>query len=167
VRRGTDLLLSNYSSSQLAALATTLAECAESGKEFAARVVANARRLSSGLSRAGLQVVGAEFGFTNSHIVLVDCGTTADRDAAVTRLSAVGIDVSTVRLPSSTEAGGIRLGTTVCTRLGMDENAIDEIARIVAGSVDASSTVQDLREATTDLARAFAQGGSSRNESTD
>jgi glycine hydroxymethyltransferase len=167
VRRGTDLLLSNYSSSQLAALATTLAEFATSGTEFAARVVANARQLGSGLSRAGLQVVGAAFGFTNSHIVLVDCGTKAARDDAVARLEAVGVDVSTVRLPSSTESSGIRLGTTVCTRLGMDEGAIDEIARIVAGAVDATSTVKDLREATTDLARAFAQGRSGRDESTD
>jgi glycine hydroxymethyltransferase len=162
VRRGTDLLLSNYSSSQLAALATTLTEFATSGTGFATRVVANARRLGGGLSQAGLQVVGAAFGFTSSHIILVDAGTNAARDAAVTRLEAVGVDVSTVRLPSSAEPSGIRLGTTVCTRLGMDERAIDEVARIVVAAVDGSRTITDLRRATRDLARAFAQGGSGR-----
>jgi glycine hydroxymethyltransferase len=167
VRRGTDLLLSNYSSSQLAALATTMAEFATSGTEVAARIVANARRLGGGLAQAGLHVVGAAFGYTNSHILLVDSGTTAARDAAVTRLEAVGVDVSTVRLPSSAESTGIRLGTTVCTRLGMDHSAIDEIAGIVARAVNHVGTVKDLRKATRDIARSFAGSTDGGDESTD
>lgn len=64
-------LTTNYNAGRLAALAVAAEELRRFGRDYARACIANARRLGAGLTAAGLEVLAAERGYTESHHLAV------------------------------------------------------------------------------------------------
>lgn len=133
-----DAWLSTYSNARIAALTWTLAEMADHGTAYAARVVANARALAGALAGAGFAVVGAARGFTSTHQVLIDLTGTLDRAETARRLAGAWILVNPPgRVDGRLRAGRgeglwLRLGSSAVSRLGMCEPEMRDIADLLA-----------------------------------
>lgn len=129
---------SNHHSHHVAGVAVTLAELKAFGGEYARQVVKNARALATALDKYGVRVIGSrEKGFTESHEVLIDIGK--DSEQAKLDLATANIITSKCPVPYDSGTGdtgepnkGIRLGTNEMTRMGMNENEMDQIGRFVA-----------------------------------
>jgi glycine hydroxymethyltransferase len=119
----------------IAAKAVCLKEAME--PDFAAyqrQIVANARRLATGLSDAGFRLVS---GGTDTHLMLVDVhskGLTGK--AAETALGRAAITVNKNAIPFDRHppmvASGIRIGTPAVTSRGMGEPEMDTVAGYIA-----------------------------------
>ena len=123
----------------IAAKAVCLKEALEpTFAEYSRQVVANARRLASGLSSAGFRLVS---GGTDNHLMLVDVfskGITGK--AAEAALGKAGITVNKNAIPFDQNppmvASGIRIGTPAITSRGMREPEMDRIAELIARVLD-------------------------------
>jgi glycine hydroxymethyltransferase len=129
-------------------------------KEYAHRVVRDARALAAGLAAEGIRVIS---GGTDSHLILADVrpvGT--DGKAAEALCDEVGIALNKNQIPYDpnppSSPSGIRVGTPGPATLGMDEPEMAEIASIVGdvlkGSEDAGIR-EKARQRVRDLMQRF------------
>ena len=124
----------------IAAKAACFKEAAEPAfKEYQQQIVANARRLATGLSAAGFRLVS---GGTDNHLMLVDVfskGITGK--AAEAALGTAGITVNKNAIPFDQNppmvASGIRVGTPAVTTRGMREAEMDIIGDLIARALKA------------------------------
>lgn len=126
-------LVNNHHVHRVAGLSVALAEFLAFGKEYAAQVVKNARRLAEELYNMGVPVLGEKNGFTRSHQVIFR-GNNNNGDATAKRLEEANIITTKTPLPTDKtedECSGVRLGTQEVTRLGMGEEEMVEIAKLV------------------------------------
>ena len=132
--------LSNHHLHTLAGLAVALAEFMAFGREYAAQVIRNAKALGQALYERGLKVLGEEGGFTESHVLLIDITDTPLKDGMKVEkaLERANIIVNRNLLPWDIREGrhymapgGIRLGTSEVTRLGMGESEMETIAEFI------------------------------------
>ena len=136
-------LLSNHHLHNVAALAVALAEMLEFGKEYHKNVIQNAKALAQALNERGIKVLMEHKGFTESHQIVVDItnfeksvGLGGDIEAL---LEQSNIILNRNLLPWDIQEGrhyqnpgGLRLGTSEVTRLGMNKSDMDEIANLIA-----------------------------------
>ncbi|MEM1659151.1 MAG: serine hydroxymethyltransferase [Candidatus Jordarchaeales archaeon] len=136
-------LTSNHHLHNVAALAIALAEFMKYGREYAGQVIRNAKALAKWLHDEGFNVLGKHKGFTESHTIVMDVsefegevGLGGDIERLLER---AGIIVNRNLLPWDTSAGrsyinpgGIRLGTSEVTRIGMKEGEMKRIAEFIA-----------------------------------
>jgi glycine hydroxymethyltransferase len=119
----------------IAAKAVCLKEAMEpSFADYQRQIVANAKRLATGLSSAGFRLVS---GGTDNHLMLVDVfskGLTGK--VAEAALGKAGITVNKNAIPFDRNppmiASGIRIGTPAVTSRGMREPEMDSIAELIA-----------------------------------
>ncbi|MDI9644399.1 MAG: serine hydroxymethyltransferase [Candidatus Verstraetearchaeota archaeon] len=126
-------LVNNHHIHRVAGLSVALAEFLAFGKDYAAQVVRNARRLAEELHSMGVPVLGEKNGFTRSHQVIFRA-TNNNGDATSKRLEEANIITTKTPLPSDKteeDCSGVRLGTQEVTRLGMKEDDMAEVARLV------------------------------------
>lgn len=120
----------------VAAKAVAFGEAAEpSFREYAARVVTNARALAGALAGEGFRIVS---GGTDNHLLLVDL---RPFDAELTGkqaqdvLDRVGITLNRNQIPDDPRppftTSGLRLGTAAETTAGMGVTQMEEIARLI------------------------------------
>jgi glycine hydroxymethyltransferase len=124
---------SNHHLNAMAALAVSLAEHLEFGRDYAHQVVANARALAQALHDKGFDVLAAELGFTRSHTIAVRVEQEGGGEAVARRLADSGIISNKNLLPgdkSPKHPGGVRLGTPEVTRVGMREPEMARIAEL-------------------------------------
>lgn len=128
-------LTSSHHIHHMAAKAVAFAEALEFGKDYAMQVVKNARVLAEALSESGFKVLGEARGFTQSHQVAVNVLDYSDGGKVEADLERANIIVNRQLIPGDIKAGrnyfhpgGIRLGTSEITRLGMVEAEMREIA---------------------------------------
>jgi glycine hydroxymethyltransferase len=102
-------------------------------KEYAKKIVANARFLAAALSQRGFQIVS---GGTDNHLMLIDLrnrGLTGK--AAQLALDEAGITVNKNTVPKETQSpfvtSGIRVGTPAVTTRGMREAEMGQIAALI------------------------------------
>ena len=154
VQDTTGRIVSSYPNTHLAALAITLAEMLQFGKDYAKDVILNAQTLARALDEQGYTVLGKNRGFTQSHLVLLNVGT-EDATEAVKRIEAAGMFATPLRLPAGSPLTGIRLGTASVTRRGMGEGEMTEIAsfmgRVLRDGEEPAVVAKDV----TELASAF------------
>lgn len=132
----------------------------EEFRVYQRQVVANAKKLASVLMENGIDVVS---GGTDTHLFLVDLtnkGITGK--AAEKALEKAGITVNKNTVPFDEKSpfvtSGIRVGTPALTTRGMKESEMEEIGRIfvnVLGSIEDENVINEMREASADLARRF------------
>jgi len=148
---------SNHHLHNVAALAVAAAEFLEFGREYAGQIIKNAKALGQALYDLGFKVVAADRGFTESHTILVDISEHGDGAWAEKTLEDAGIIVNRNLLPwdikmgrDFRKPGGIRLGTSEITRLGMKEDEMKDVARfikrVIIDKEDPKKVVEDVRE---------------------
>jgi glycine hydroxymethyltransferase len=124
---------SNHHLHAMAALAVSLAEHLEFGREYARRTIENAQALAQALHDKGFDVLAADLGFTRSHTIAVRVEKEGGGAAVSGRLAASGIIANKNLLPgdrSPKNPGGVRLGTPEVTRVGMGPKEMVRIAEL-------------------------------------
>jgi len=129
---------SNHHLHNVAAKALTFAEFLRYGEAYAAQVTKNAHTMAERLSELGESVVAEKIGFTKSHQVALDVTKYGDGGIVEKKLEDMNIIANRQLLPGDLQAGrhytnpgGIRLGVSELTRLGMKKNEMQEAAEIV------------------------------------
>ncbi len=131
-------MVSNHHLHALAGVTVACAEMLEFGEEYTKQVVKNARALGQALYERGFDVLAEHKGFTESHVLLVDVTKLGDGGAIEEKLEDGNVIINRNLLPWDIKEGrhflhpgGIRLGTSEVTRLGMKEAEMIEIADFI------------------------------------
>jgi glycine hydroxymethyltransferase len=129
---------SNHHLHNVAAKALTFAEFLKFGSSYAKAVTANARVLAETLAQKGEMVLGENHGYTQSHQVAIDVTKYGDGGQVEKKLESMNIIVNRQLLPGDLQAGrhytnpgGIRLGVSELTRLGMGKSEMKEVADVL------------------------------------
>jgi len=135
-------LVSNHHLHAVAALTIALAEMLEFGREYTAQIVRNAKALGQALYERGFKVLCPDQNFTASHTIVIDITKYGDGGTLEKKLEQAGIVLNRNLLPWDIREGrhyknpgGIRLGTSEVTRLGMKEREMGEIAEFIRRAV--------------------------------
>src|SRR3990170_4075430 len=131
-------LTSSHHIHHMAAKAITFAEALEFGKDYAKQVIKNAKALAEALNEFGFKVLGEKRGYTKSHQIAVNVLDYSDGGKVEVDLEKANIIVNRQLIPGDIKAGrnyfhpgGIRLGVSEITRLGMKEFEMKEIASFI------------------------------------
>jgi glycine hydroxymethyltransferase len=131
-------LTSSHHIHHMAGKAVAFAEALEFGKDYAAQTINNAKTLASELNNVGFKVLGEKRGYTESHQAVVNVLDYGDGGTIEADLEKANIIVNRQLIPGDLKAnrhymhpGGIRLGTSEITRLGMKESEMKEIASMI------------------------------------
>ncbi|MBD3195487.1 MAG: serine hydroxymethyltransferase [Candidatus Lokiarchaeota archaeon] len=132
-------LLSNHHLHNVAGLAVALTEMLEFGKKYHKQVIENAKALGQALNERGMNVLCEHKGFTESHQIVLDIVNFKDSiglGGDIERiLEKANIIINRNLLPWDIKEGrhymnpgGLRLGTSEVTRLGMGKSEMEAIA---------------------------------------
>ncbi|MDH5657808.1 MAG: serine hydroxymethyltransferase [Nitrosopumilus sp.] len=131
-------LTSSHHIHHMAGKAVAFTESLEFGKDYAIEVIKNAKALAEALNDIGFKVLGESRGFTESHQIAVNVLDYSDGGKVESNLEKANIIVNRQLIPGDIKAGrnyfhpgGIRLGVSEITRLGMKENEMKEIASFI------------------------------------
>ena len=131
-------MTSSHHIHHMAAKAVAFAEALEFGKSYTRQVLANARTLAESLSDMGFNVLGERGGFTRSHQVAVNVLDYSDGGHVEADLEKANIIVNRQLIPGDIKAGrnyfhpgGIRLGVSEITRLGMKKDQMRQVAEMI------------------------------------
>jgi glycine hydroxymethyltransferase len=142
---------SNYHLHRYAATYVTLVEMETFGREYATKVVENAKALAEALSAEGITPVAERQGFTKTHQVAVDVSKFGGGDKVAALLEEANIIVNKNALPwdkSVLRPSGIRMGVQEMTRFGMGRDEMQEIARFIARVLRGEDPATVRREVT-------------------
>ena len=110
----------------------------EFGKDYSEQTINNAKALAAELNNVGFKVLGEKNGYTESHQAVVNVLDYGDGGTIEADLEKANIIVNRQLIPGDLKAnrhymhpGGIRLGTSEITRLGMKEAEMKEIASMI------------------------------------
>jgi len=130
--------VSNHHLHTVAGKAVALAEMLAFGREYAEQIIRNAKALGQALHERGFKVLGEKKGFTQSHVLIIDITSYGDGRTIEKNLEQANIILNRNLLPYDLKfdrhfeaPGGIRCGTSECTRLGMRESDMEEIADLM------------------------------------
>lgn len=131
-------MVSNHHLHAVAGLAIACAEMLEFGKDYAAQIVKNAKALGQALYERGFEVLAQHKGFTQSHVILIDITKHGDGGTIEETLEKANVIINRNLLPWDIKEGrhfmhpgGIRMGVSEVTRLGMKESEMPEIAEFI------------------------------------
>lgn len=150
-------MVSNHHLHAVAGVAIACAEMLEFGKEYTQQIVKNSKALAQSMYERGFKVLAEHKGFTESHVILIDITKQGDGGTIEELLEKANIIINRNLLPWDIKEGrhfmhpgGIRLGTSEITRLGMKESEMPEIAefikRVVLDKEDVERVKQDVAE---------------------
>ena len=121
-----------FGHSRMAALAITVLEWMEFGRDFAQQIVSNTKALGAALDGEGFDVMAKEKGYTQSHTIAVNTTSHGGGESAVAALERSNIIGSAFMIWSPQETfRGLRFGVAEMTRYGMKEREMKEIGRLV------------------------------------
>jgi len=157
-------LTSSHHIHHMGAKAVAFAEALEFGRDYARQVVKNAKALAEALSGCGFKVLGEGRGYTESHQVAVNVLDYSDGGRVEAELERANIIVNRQLIPGDIKAGrnyfhpgGIRLGVSEITRLGMREAEMRDIAgyirQVVIEGRDPKRIVSRVRSLRKDFQR--------------
>lgn len=157
-------MVSNHHLHALAGVTIACTEMLEFGGDYTRQVVKNARALAQALHERGFKVLAEHKGFTESHVILIDVTQQGDGGTIEETLERANIIINRNLLPWDIKEGrhfmhpgGIRLGTSEVTRIGMKESEMIEIAefisRVVADKEGVSKVKEDVAEFRKDFQR--------------
>lgn len=129
-------------------------------KEYASRVIANAKLLASLFTEKGYRVIS---GGTDNHLMVVDMSSKgiAGRDAEVV-MERIGISVSRSTIPNDPNPpmnpSGVRFGTPAITTRGMGEDEIRHIATWIDSAIthrDNTDVLDRIKEEVREMCSRF------------
>ena len=132
-------LTANFDAGKAAALAVTMVDWKETGKEYAATMVETAVELATRLTERGLPVFAAADGPTRSHQFAIRAQRWGGGQHAARRLRQANLLACGIGLPLEPVEGdtnGLRLGTPELVRLGMKPADMAELAGLIADGLD-------------------------------
>ena len=115
-------IVDNAHWNRIAALYVALSEMKRVGRQYARQVVLNSKALAKALDEHGVNLIGKEIGFTESHQTIVSISSEEDALRMARKLEEANIIVD----------AGIRIGTCEETRRGMREPEMERIAELIA-----------------------------------
>jgi len=131
-------LTSSHHIHHMAAKAIAFAEVLEFGNAYAKQVIKNAKVLAETLNQVGFKVLGEKRGFTKSHQIAINVLDYSDGGKVEADLEKANIIVNRQLIPGDIKAGrnyfhpgGIRLGVSEITRLGMKQSEMIEVASFI------------------------------------
>jgi len=131
-------LTSSHHIHHMAAKAITFAETLAYGKDYSKQVIKNAKALAEYLNDFGFKVLGEKRGFTKSHQIAINVLDYSDGGKVELDLEKANIIVNRQLIPGDIKAGrnyfhpgGIRLGTSEITRLGMKKSEMKDVASFI------------------------------------
>jgi len=155
-------LVSNHHLHNVAGLAVALAEMLAFGRTYASQIVRNAKALAQALYERGFKVLGEKKGFTASHTILIDVSEFGGGAPVEAKLEEANIFVNRNLLPWDVRLGrhyknpgGMRLGVSEVTRLGMRENEMVEIADFIKSVIIDGKDPKAIREKVAEFRRSF------------
>ena len=155
-------LTSSHHIHHMAAKAVTFAEALEFGKDYAAQPIKNAKALAEELNNLGFKVLGEKKGFTQSHQAVVNVLDYGDGGKIEADLEKANIIVNRQLIPGDLKAkrhymnpGGIRLGSSEVTRLGMKESDMQQIASLIKNVVIDNKDVKEVASDVLELRKNF------------
>ena len=109
----------------------------------------NAQALGAALARRGIPVLGAHKGYTTTHQVIADVRQFGGGLEVAQRLARANIITNKNLIPADKpedwdHPGGLRLGTTEVTRLGMHEPDMETIAAFMARLLIEQAVPEDI-----------------------
>lgn len=155
-------MVSNHHLHAVAGVAVACAEMLEFGEEYTGRVIYNAKALAQALHERGFDVLAEHKGFTESHVVLVDITKYGDGGTIEEELEKANIVINRNLLPWDIKEGrhfmhpgGIRLGASEITRLGMKEAEMSEIAEFIKRVIIDKENPEKVKEEVAAFRRDF------------
>jgi len=128
-------IVCNHHIHRIAALAAALAEMKEFGEAYADRVVRNSAALGKALYDLGFNVLYPEYGFSRTHMVMVDVTEFGGGSKNANLLEKANILCGGSSIPIDVERGtsssGLRIGTQEMSRTGMKEKDMAEVAELI------------------------------------
>ncbi|MEH7883240.1 serine hydroxymethyltransferase [Bacillus sp. JJ1609] len=123
----------------------------EDFKQYAQNIISNASRLAEGLKKEGINLVSNG---TDNHLLLVDLRSLSLTGKVAEKvLDDIGITVNKNTIPFDPESpfvtSGIRIGTAAVTSRGFGHEEMDEIASIIAFTLNNHEDEAKLEEAKT------------------
>jgi len=131
-------MTANFDAAKSAALAITMLDWREYGKEYAQKMISVSRALAQALADQGLPVFAAGRGFTASHQFAIEAAEFGGGQAASKTLRRAGFLACGIGLPVSEVAGdmnGLRIGTPELVRWGMTEMDAPRMAGLIAAAL--------------------------------
>jgi len=154
--------VSNHHLHSVAAKAIAFAEMLAFGKQYAEQIIRNTKALGQALFERGFKVLGEKKGFSQSHVLIMDITSYGDGRTIEKKLEQANIILNRNLLPYDLKfgrhfeaPGGIRCGTLECTRLGMKEREMGEIAELMARVVVKGEPSEKVREDVIEFRRGF------------
>jgi len=131
-------MVSNHHLHAVAGVTIACVEMLEFGEHYASQIVKNAKALAQALYERGFNVLAEHKGFTQSHVILIDITKYGDGGTIEETLEKANVIINRNLLPWDIKEGrhfmhpgGIRLGVSEVTRLGMKESEMAEIAEFI------------------------------------
>ena len=155
-------MVSNHHLHCVAGLAVACAEMLEFGKKYASQIIGNAKALGQALYERGFNVLAEHKGFTQSHVILIDITKQGDGGTIEETLEKANVIINRNLLPWDIKEGrhfmhpgGIRMGVSEVTRLGMKESDMTQIAEFVKRVVLDKEPVENVRKDVADFRRDY------------
>lgn len=145
-------MVSNHHLHAMAGVTIACAELLEYGRKYMSQVVKNAKALGQALYERGFNVLAEHKGFTQSHVILIDITKQGDGGTIEETLEKGNIIINRNLLPWDIKEGrhfmhpgGIRLGVSEVTRLGMKESEMKEIAEFIKRAIIDAESLENVR----------------------
>jgi glycine hydroxymethyltransferase len=151
-------LTANFDAAKSAALAITMMDWQEFGRDYAAMMAATAKALAEALAERQVPVFARDRGMTTSHQFAIEAGAYGGGQAAAKRLRAVNILSCGIGLPIAEVAGdvnGLRLGTPEIVRFGMKPEHMPELAGYIADGLSGARPDEAIARDVTAFRRRF------------
>jgi glycine hydroxymethyltransferase len=130
-------MVATHQVNRVAALAASAVDILAYGRLYMEQIVRNAQALGDALYQRGIPMLGSHKGYTRTHQVIADVRQFGGGLAVAERLARANIITNKNLIPSDQPSdwdrpGGLRMGTTEVTRLGMHEPEMAQIADFIA-----------------------------------
>jgi glycine hydroxymethyltransferase len=143
-------LTANFDAAKSAALAITLLDWQEFGRDYAATMRETARALAAALEQEGIPVFRIGGGHTASHQFAIEAAGFGGGQQAAKKLRLANLLACGIGLPVAEVEGdmnGLRIGTPEIVRWGMTPDNMLDLARLIARALranDASAIAADV-----------------------
>jgi glycine hydroxymethyltransferase len=155
-------MVSNHHLHAVAGVTIACAEMLEFGNEYTNQIVKNAKALAQALYEKGFTVLAEHKGFTQSHVILIDITKHGDGGTIEETLEKANIIINRNLLPWDIKEGrhfmhpgGIRLGVSEVTRLGMKESEMTEIAEFIKRAIINKESLEKVRADATEFRKDY------------
>lgn len=131
-------MTANFDAAKSAALALTMLDWRDFGRDYAGKMIATSQALATALAAEGLPVFAADQGFTTSHQFALMAAEFGGGQAASKTLRRAGFLACGIGLPLDEVAGdmnGLRFGTPELVRWGMEETDAPRMAALIASAL--------------------------------